>query len=301
MPPFQVNPLRGDSSLAAKAKSWTPAPLDRTRATIIALLDREQGPGSALEEVLIKVLRSKGLKQDGKAGFTVRRYVLPAGSAETNERIAAIAGAENADILVPLDLSALYACLEAAPGKRILYCTSGAPLLPRLPQVTGIVLPTVYGGREDLGQFMRLVLPPGRRFAVIFEPGDWASVEYKEHIAEFLGSENLEFECIGIDDSTPMMEIADSVRNRDATAVWLAPGQTLSRAGAELMSYVLLSRTPIIGFAPGQSAQGASVVLGPDWVTAIEALADPITRVIRGEMPGSIHPTVSNSTIVMKK
>ncbi|MEZ0297932.1 MAG: hypothetical protein ACAI35_15910, partial [Candidatus Methylacidiphilales bacterium] len=77
MAPFQLNPERGDSLIAAKVKPSVPGPLDRNKSVIIALLDRENGPGARIESELAKALRGKALRQDASGGFTVKRYTLP--------------------------------------------------------------------------------------------------------------------------------------------------------------------------------------------------------------------------------
>ena len=201
--------------------------------------------------------------------------------------------AEGSDILLTAATPALQAALRRAKGRTVVFSLVANPMLAgagksetdHLPFVTGAYIPAPHA--EGL-KALRQCMPHVKRVGTLFVPAEVNSVYYKEELTKAATQMGIEVEAVGVSSSGEVADAALALCGRNVDAICQISDNLTGGSFASIAQAAKRARLPLMGFASGQSKNGAFMTVSRDFFDGGVASAELVARVLRGESPGSI-------------
>jgi len=201
--------------------------------------------------------------------------------------------ADGAEILLTAATPALQAALRRANGRTVVFSLVANPMLAgagkseteHLPFVTGAYIPAPHA--EGLIA-LRECLPHVKRIGTLFVPAEVNSVYYKDELVKVATQMGIEVEAVGVSTSAEVADAALALCGRNVDAICQISDNLTGGSFASIAQAAKRARLPLIGFASGQSKNGAFMTVSRDFFDGGVASAEITARVLRGESPASI-------------
>ncbi|MEW6076275.1 MAG: ABC transporter substrate-binding protein [Thermodesulfobacteriota bacterium] len=241
-----------------------------------------------------------------KAGLREGRdYVLKSynaqGDMSTLSSIMTTVRSDRVDLLMAVSTPTLQAALrQAGEETRIVFtgvgdgvkAGAGKSETDHLPNVTGITTRSPF---EGMVRIIRQTLPDARRVGTLFTPAEINSVLYKDGLKEALEKEGLELVTVPVTSSADVAQAAIELCGQDIQVVAQVV-DNLTRPGFALIARKAAENDlPVFVFDSAQMKDGGVICLARDYYDAGLEAAEKAVRILRGENPGTIPFTNTQS------
>lgn len=283
-PPAPATPAKPKEGANA-----TPFPAGRTYQ--VDLVEYAESPTvEANREGIRAGLKQAGLVEGQNLQFRIRNAQ---GDMATLNTIVDASGADRPDLLMVASTPALQAALRRADSRNVVFSLVANPLIAgagrtdadHLPRVTGAYLPAPHA--EGLAA-LRQCMPNVRRIGSLFVPSEINSVFYKDDLLRAAKAAGIDVEIIGVNSPSEIADAAIALCGRRIDAVCQISDNLTGASFASIAQAAKRAHLPLMGFAFGQSDNGAFMTVSRDFFDGGVASAAIATRVLRGESPAQI-------------
>jgi len=237
-----------------------------------------------------------GIKQ---AGFVeARDYELKVynaqGDMSTLASIMTAIKSDHPDLLMVISTPTLQAALRQAGAETKIVFTgvgdavqagAGKSETEHLPNVTGITTRSPFDG---MARIIRETLPRVRAVGTLFTPAEINSVLYKDWFKEALAKQGIELVALPVTSSAEVAQSAAELCTQDIQALAQIV-DNLTRPGFALIARKAAENNlPVYVFESSQMGDNSVVCVARDYYDAALEAAQKAVRVLRGERPGDI-------------
>ena len=201
--------------------------------------------------------------------------------------------ASDVDVIVPFSTPVITAACAGVHHKPVVftYCSdpvaagAGKSFEDHLPFVTGIgSFPPV----EDGVAMLKLTFPRLQRLGAIYNNAEANSVKIVSVLREVCARNGLQLIEAVANNTSEVVQAAQSLGARGAEAVYLPSDNTAYQAFEGLVGQLTAMKIPLVIDAPEYGSRGALAVVGVGYRQSGVAAAEPLARVLRGESPAKI-------------
>lgn len=237
-----------------------------------------------------------GIKQ---AGFVEGRdYELKVynaqGDMSTLASIMTAIKSDHPDLLMAISTPTLQAALRQAGAETKIVFTgvgdavqagAGKSETEHLPNVTGITTRSPFDG---MARIIRETLPRVRAVGTLFTPAEINSVLYKDWFKEALAKQGIELVALPVTSSAEVAQSAAELCTQDIQALAQIV-DNLTRPGFALIARKAAENNlPVYVFESSQMGDNSVICVARDYYDAGLEAAQKAVRVLRGERPGDI-------------
>jgi ABC-type uncharacterized transport system substrate-binding protein len=200
---------------------------------------------------------------------------------------------DNADLLLLVQTQALEAARQRAPKLPMVFIVVANPFAlgaghsdtDHLPNVTGYYTLNDFGVMLPL---IREILPSARRIGTLFSPAEQNSVQFKDELIEAAGQMGISVEAIGVPTISEVSDASRALLSRNIDAICQIRDNLTARAFPSIGQAARQARVPIFSFLRSQEQQGATIVVGHNFLDGAQGMAAMAVRIMRGESPAAI-------------
>jgi ABC-type uncharacterized transport system substrate-binding protein len=201
---------------------------------------------------------------------------------------------DNPDLLMVISTPTLQAALrQAGPGIKIVFTGVGDAIAAgagksetdHLPNVTGITTRSSFDG---MARLVREMIPGAASVGTIFTPSEVNSVLYKDLLEKELAKIGIRLVTVPVTSSADLAQASADLTAKDIQALCQIADNTTRQGFALIARKASDQGLPVFVFDSDEMAQGATVCLARDYYNAGLEAAEKAVRVLRGESPGSI-------------
>ena len=201
--------------------------------------------------------------------------------------------ASDVDVIVPFSTPVLTAACATLRQKPVVftYCSdpiaagAGRSFEDHLPFVTGIgSFPPV----EDAITMLKLTFPKIKRLGTLYNNAEANSVKVVSVLREICRTNGIELIEAVANNTSEVVQAAQSLGARGAEAVYLPGDNTAYQAFDGLVNQLATARIPLVIDSPEFANRGALAVVGVGYYQSGFAAAEPLVRVLGGEKPETI-------------
>lgn len=277
------------SAPAASAPRAAVSPSGRPSKIGIAYFGPDEGTDSAIAGLM------DGLKKLGKieGRNLVVQKVHASGEISGIPAMIQSLDASDVDVIVPFSTPVLTAACATVRRKPVVftYCSdpiaagTGKSFEDHLPFVTGIgSFPPV----EEAVTMLKLTFPKLKRLGALYNNAEANSVKVVSVLRELCGKNGIELIEAIANNTSEVVQAAQSLGARGAEAVYLPSDNTAYQAFDGLAGQLATARIPLVIDSPDFSNRGALAVVGVGYYQSGFAAAEPLARVLGGEKPAGI-------------
>ncbi|MDZ7743410.1 MAG: ABC transporter substrate-binding protein [Bacteroidota bacterium] len=223
------------------------------------------------------------------------------GDMSTLSSIMTTVKADQVDLLLVISTPTLQAALrQAGPETKIVFtgvgdgvkAGAGKSETDHLPNVTGISTRSPFAG---MARLISEIMPEAKKVGTLFTPAEINSVLYKDWFKDALAEHGIELVAIPVSSSAEVSQSASELCRHDIQAVTQIV-DNLTRPGFALIARRANDNDlPVFAFDSDQMREGACLCLARDYYDAGLEAAEKAIRVLRGENPGDIPFTNTQS------
>ncbi|MFA6561419.1 MAG: ABC transporter substrate-binding protein [Verrucomicrobiia bacterium] len=282
-----------DTSKSSKAVATAPLPVVspsiRPAKIGIAYFGPDEGTDSAIAGLM------DGLRKLGRIEGSNLKVQKMHASGEIGGIAAMIQSldASDVDVIVPFSTPVLTAACATVRRKPVVftYCSdpiaagAGKSFEDHLPFVTGIgSFPPV----EEAVTMLKLTFPKLKRLGAIYNNAEANSVKVVSVLRDLCVKNGIELIEAIANNTSEVVQAAQSLDARDAEAVYLPGDNTAYQAFDGLAGQLAAARIPLVIDSPDFANRGALAVVGVGYYQSGYAAAEPLARVLGGEKPARI-------------
>ncbi len=275
-----------EKDLAVKAM---PKLSDRVYKIGLAYFGPDEGTETAMTG-LLDGLRKLGLEEGRNLQI---QKVHANGEIGTIPAMIQSLDAGEGEVIVPFSTPVITACCAGVRRKPVVftYCSDpiaagvGKSFEDHLPFVTGIgCFPPV----EEALTMIKLTFPQLKRLGTLYNNAEANSVKVVSVLRELCASNGVELVEATVNNTSEVVQAAQSLVARGVSAVYLPGDNTAYQAFEGLVSRLTEGHVPLIIDSPEYLSRGALAVVGVGYYQCGFAAAAPLARVLQGDKPAAI-------------
>ena len=279
------------------------SPTERPFKIGLAYFGPDEGTDSAIAG-LLDGLRKLGIVEG--RNLTVQKM-------HANGEIASIPAmiqsldASDVDVIVPFSTPVITGACATVRRKPVVftYCSdpiaagAGKSFEDHLPFVTGIgSFPPV----EDAVTMLKLTFPKLQRLGTLYNNAEANSVKVVSVLREVCGKNGIQLIEAIANNTSEVVQAAQSLGARGAEAVYLPGDNTAYQAFDGLAGQLATAKIPLVIDSPEFSHRGALAVVGVGYYESGVAVVEPLVRVLGGEAPAKIPMrNVTNKKVILNQ
>lgn len=231
------------------------------------------------------------------------QYKSAQGSSATAAQIAKQFAASKPDVIVAITTPSAQAVAAATRTTPIVFSGITDPITAKLIKdwqptgnnITGVSDLLPLDPQIDL---MLKITPELKTVGYVYSPGETNSTAVLRHLQEALRARNINIIAVPAQRTSDVAPAARSLKGK-VDLIYTTTDNNVVSAYEALVKVATESKIPLIASDPDSVERGATAALGISYYEFGRQTGKVVFRILNGEKPGDIAPSISNSTILI--
>lgn len=241
-------------------------------------------------------------------GYTLNKdlvvqYRSAQGSSATAAQIAKQFAANKPDVIVAIATPSAQAVAAATKTIPLVFAAITDPIAAKLikdwePTGTNITGVSDMLPLEPQIELMLKIRPNLKTVGYVYSPGEINSTTVLRRLQDALAKHNITVLAVPAQRTSDVVSAARSLRGK-VELIYTTTDNNVVSAYAALVKFAAESKIPLIASDPDSVERGAVAALGISYYDFGRQTGQVVAKILKGEKPGDIMPTISNNTTLI--
>ncbi|QIQ22299.1 ABC transporter substrate-binding protein [Zophobihabitans entericus] len=231
------------------------------------------------------------------------QYRSAQGSSATAAQIAKQFAASKPDVIVAIATPSAQAVAAATRTVPLVFAAITDPIAAKLikgwePTGTNITGVSDMLPLEPQIDLMLKIRPDLKTVGYVYSPGEVNSTAVLRRLEEALAKRNINVLAAPAQKTSDVISAARSLRGK-VELIYTTTDNNVVSAYEALVKFASESKIPLVASDPDSVERGAAAALGISYYEFGRQTGQVVLQILKGEKPGDITPTISNSTTLI--